>query len=224
TTFMDAKQKSMMVCVSHDAGSGKTSGSKAFYQRYKKKKVYYIHCWQWTEKQFLMELCKSLGIDANSRAQTTHELMSTIIQFFLIRATARPLLIIDQANSLKASALRTLIALYNGTEDRLGIVILGTENLAKEIKNGVRYNKNGYDEIDSRLGRQYIQLYGATKKDVGKICRANGLADTSIINSIFSECEPKEVAVGNQFPKMVTDMRRLKRVIQGELLNRSVTV
>lgn len=218
TTFKDAKDNSMMMCVSHKAGSGKTAGSKVFLEKYRGKQVYYIHCREWTAKQFLTELRRTLGIEQKRGYVTAHDLLSDVVDFFLVRAGKRPLLIVDEADKLKASALRTFIPLYNSTEDQLGVVLMGTENLSSEIKRGVRFDKKGYDEIDSRLGRQYVRLYGANKSDVKRICAANGITGSRQQDAIWKECSPKEVSVGGQFLKMIDDLRRLKRVVQRELI------
>ena len=128
------------------------------------------------------------------------------------------MLIIDEADKLKAPALRFLIPLYNRLEDKMGLVILGTENLEKEIKNGVRLQRKGYDEIDSRFGRNYIHLNGATKNDVAKIAIANGIADKKIHKDIFDKCRPVNKLIGKQNVKVVEDLRRVKRVIKSQLL------
>jgi DNA transposition AAA+ family ATPase len=218
TTFLDAKKHSMMMCVSHKAGSGKTAGSLLFFSKYKREQVYYIHCREWSVKQFLTELCRTLGIEQPRGYVSADTLLAEIVEFFLVRYEYRPLLIIDEADKLHGSALRSLIPLYNETEDRLGVVILGTENLSEEIKRGVRYNKKGYDEIDSRLGRQFIRLYGASKSDMRKICEANGITEKEKQDAIWKECGPKEVMVGGKFLPMIDDMRRLKRIVQRELI------
>lgn len=218
TTFTDAKAHSMMMCISHKAGSGKTAGSRLFFEKNKRSQVYYIHCREWSVKQFLSELCRTLGIDMPRGYVSTDKLLAEIVEFFLVRAQHKPLLIVDEADKLKGSALRTLIPLYNETEDRLGIAILGTENLSDEIKRGVRYNKKGYDEIDSRLGRQFIRLYGASKSDVAKICHANGIKDKQQQDSIWQECQPKDVNLGGKFIPMIDDLRRLKRIVLRELM------
>jgi len=224
TTFLDAKKHSMMMCVSHKAGSGKTAGSRLFLEKYKRQHVYYIHCREWSVKQFLRALAKTLGIEQPRGIITADELMELIIDFFLVRAGEHPLLIVDEADKLKGSALRMFIPLYNATEDRMGLVIMGTENLSEEIKRGVRYNKKGYDEIDSRLGRQFVRLYGANKQDVKRICIANGISNKRKQEDIWKECKPKEVSVAGQFVKMIDDLRRLKRVIQRELIEQHSSV
>ena len=218
TALTDAKKHSMMLCVSYKAGSGKTAGSKRFTEKHHSRQVYYIHCREWTVKQFLLQLCRTLGIEPPRGAATADDLMEVVVDFFLVRADKQPLLIVDEADKLKGSALRSFIPMYNATEDRLGVVLLGTEHLGEDIKRGVKYNKKGYDEIDSRLGRQYVRLYGATKADVEQICKVNGITQKRLQNQIWKECNPKEVTVGGQFVQMVDDLRRLKRVVQRELI------
>lgn len=218
-TFMDAKRYSMFMCVSHKAGGGKTAAAKLFLDKYYQKQVFYIHCREWTVKQFLAELCRTLGISQPHGVTAADDYMKLIIDFFIVRAEKKPLLIIDEADKLKGSAMRQLIPLYNATEDKLGVVLMGTEHLEVIIKRGVQFNQKGFDEIDSRLGRKYIKLFGATKKDVEKICIANGITNKKKQTAIWQECEPKQAHINGQFRNVIEDMRRLKRVIQRELVN-----
>lgn len=217
-TFADAKKHAMMMCVSWKAGSGKTAGSKLFVEKYAGRQVYYIQCREWSIKQFLVHLCQVLGVEVPRGNATGDDLMKVVVDFFLMRANHKPLLIVDEADKLKGTALRTFIPLYNETEDRLGIVLIGTEHLAQNIKRGVRYNKKGFDELDSRLGRNYIRLYGATQKDVVKICKANGITNANKQKAIWEECAPKQISVQGQFVRMVDDFRRLKRIVRRELI------
>jgi plasmid maintenance system antidote protein VapI len=219
TTFLDAKNHSMMVGVSYKAGSGKTAGARLFMERYGERNAYYIHCREWSVKQFLKQLCRVLGIPSPTGRVTADDLMEKVVDFFLIRADRKPLLIVDEADKLQRSALRQFIPLFNATEDRIGIVLIGTENLKEEIKRGVRFNKKGYDEIDSRLGRRYQRLYGANKEDVKRICAANGITNKRTQEQIWKECNPTEVPVGNNFMQVIDDLRRLKKVIQRETIN-----
>lgn len=217
-TFNDAKNNSMMICVSHKAGSGKTAGSKAYSDYNRSKQVFYLQCREWTKKTFMLKLCMALGIDVPRGNLSTDALLELVEQFFIVRTAAKPLLIVDEADKLTKSALRSFIPLYNATEDKLGIVLLGTENLATEIKRGVRFAKKGYDEIDSRLGRKYVRLYGATQKDVMKVCAVNGITSKRKQQDIWKEMETKEIDINGQYVTMVTDLRRLKRIVQRELI------
>jgi type II secretory pathway predicted ATPase ExeA len=130
----------------------------------------------------------------------------------------KPLLIIDEADKLRPAALRSLIPLYNNLEGQLGLVIMGTDNLEKEIKRGVKFNQKGMDEIDSRFGRNFIHLMGATKNDVVRICEANGITDKALAAALFKECEPRQVQVQGQHTLVIEDLRRLKRCVEREQL------
>lgn len=219
SALMDAKRYSMMLCISNKAGGGKTAGAKVFLSKYKHKQVYYIHCREWTVKQFLKELCRTLGIEQPNGMATADEYMRLVIDFFIVRGEKKPLLIVDEADKLKGSAIRQFIPLFNATEDRLGVVLMGTEHLAETIKRGVRFRKLGYDEIDSRLGRKYVSLSGATYKDMQRICAANGITNKQLQRQIWKECNPRQFAIGGRFEEMIDDLRRLKRVIQREVIN-----
>jgi predicted metal-dependent peptidase len=100
----------------------------------------------------------------------------------------------------------------------MGMVAFGTEALAKMIKKGVKYNKEGFDETDSRLGRRYITLPGSTMADVSKICKANGITDDDRIAAIFNECSPIKKSEGGRMVTVVEDHRRIKRIVLRELL------
>lgn len=218
TTFDDARRNKMYIGVSHDAGSGKTEASRQYAAAHRGQAVYLIRCREWRRRNFLLHLCRTLGIETPRRYATADDLLELIVDFFLVRADRHPLLIIDEADKLDAAALRVLIPLYNETEGRMGVVVMGTENLRRTIKNGVTYSKKGYDEIDSRFGRKYVTLYGATRADVNAICTANGIDDKTIQSRIWQSLEPVERVIGSQTTKMVTDLRRLKRVVMHEKL------
>ena len=85
------------------------------------------------------DIAREIGADVSDGYVTTGEIIESIADAFKKKAHTKPMLIIDQANSLKPAALRTLIHLFNECEDILGLVVLGTENLEVEIKRSVRY-------------------------------------------------------------------------------------
>lgn len=222
TVAIDAKNKSLFIPISDVAGMGKTACLKAISEEMAQHNTFYIRCWDWGKKEFLFNLCKCLGIDAGRGFKTPNDLLVLVIDFFKSRATQKPLLIIDEADKLKASALRFLIPLYNECEDMLGCLIAGTENLEKEIKRGVRYQAKGYDEIDSRFGRKYIKLLGCTEGEAKEICTANGLLNDAAIKEIIEECKPVrkfiKVQGREQSIRVITDLRRLKRLVQKQQL------
>ncbi len=214
----DAKNQSWFMPISHKAGSGKTTAIEAFVAENGNNAVYKIQAKEWAKREFLINLLKILKKPMPKGVVTTSELGEIIIDFFVKLEFEKPLLIIDEADKLKAPALRFFIEFENALKKKVGVVICGTENLEKEIKNGVRLSSKGYDEIDSRFRRKFQHLIGATMKDVTMICEANGIFDKQLQNEIFKECNPTPIVAQNQSFKVVEDLRRLERIIERELL------
>lgn len=213
--LLDAKENSLFIPIAETAGGGKSSGIEAFRAQYNEN-VFYISCKEWNKREMLFNLCIALGVDP-SPGYPQEMLLEKVIDFFKVR-TNRPLLIIDQANSLKPAVLTFLIFLYNECEDRLGVVIAGTEELEKKIKQGVRLQRKGYDELDSRFGRKYIKLIGATMACVRRICAVNGVKDKEVQEYIFNKCNPVMRDIDNDGKPakvmVVKDKRLIKRAIQ----------
>lgn len=216
----DARAESMFMAISHKAGSGKTA-TIVHYAKSAADNVFVIQSREWARREFLMNLCQTLGIDPGKGYVSVDKLGQKVIKFFNDRQAYKPLLVIDEADKLKPSALRYLIPLYNELEDKLGLVVVGTDNLEKEIKRGVHYNKKGYDEIDSRFGRHFIHLIGATYKDVQAICAANGIDDEQTHQAVWEDASPMRVNWRQKYIKVVEDLRRVKRSVKRELLKKS---
>jgi hypothetical protein len=66
---------------------------------------------------------------------------------------------------------------------------------------GLRYNKKGYKELASRVGKFY-DLDVTTANDVYSICAANGIADKSKISEVIRDAESRQF-----------DLRRVKKSI-----------
>jgi hypothetical protein len=214
----------MFIGISHKAGSGKTATAKDFYNANRRNGAFWVNCHEWTGRTFLSEIAREIGAEvpkgfSNTTVQGLIRNIGETVKNMSHRGV-KPLIILDQANSLKPSALRTLIHIFNECEDILGLVILGTENLEYEIKRGVRLNRAGYDELDSRFGRKYINLIGSNLADARKVCEINGIADRDLQKHIFEECEPSKVTLSDgRRIDVIEDMRRLKRIIKREKLN-----
>lgn len=214
----DAKDNSLFMAVSHNAGSGKSLSSREFAGDNDNRMVflYRVEHGETNKIDFLRALAQSLGIDTKGKGYlSANRLADLVIDFFVRRLDQCPLLIVDEADKLTDKALRFFISLYNAVEGRMGCVILGTENLEKKIKSGVSHNRNGFDEIDSRFGRRFIRLPGVSKKECLDICKANGILDTKLADQLFQECEP----ITNTYnQKVLSDLRPLERKIRRELM------
>jgi hypothetical protein len=210
---------------SHRAGSGKTATTEVYLANNRRNGVFKINCMEWNSRTFLSKIIREIGADMPKGYVSVNEMIESISEGFKRMAYVKPMLILDQANSLKFSSLRTLIHISNLCEDFLAVVILGTDNLEYQIKRGVRLNKPGYDELDSRFGLNYIHLTGATLADTRKICEVNGITDKELQSKIFHECEPTRTSVTTEDQNgieqsktvlVIQDIRRLKRLIKSK--------
>lgn len=231
--FNDAKQESMWFAIANKAGSGKTGTLEDVFNQDQTGSVIFIQAEEWSGRQFLMKIiAKTVGeATLKGKYKTLSELTDIVTNYFNEMSFENPVILIDEADKLKPAAFRTLIPIFNRTEDRLGLIMSGTENLEKELKAGVRLSKKGFDEVESRIGRKYINLHGATEKEVQQICQANGVSCELTQVKIWDEIEKvkKPTIVRTQngekeiFIEYAEDFRRLKRLIKRErLLNRNV--
>jgi len=224
--FDAAKSGSIWYAISNKAGSGKSETLRDLFNKDRTGTVLFIQAEEWTSRQFLSRLASKTNMNI-TKARTASQLTDIIVSYINSVSLQKPILVIDEADKLKPSALRTLIPIYNRTEGRLGAILSGTENFEKEMKAGVRAERKGYDELDSRLGRSYIHLLGATAADVWDICTANGIDDVDVKGRIYSQLEKvrKQVRTRNAqgverdtMVEFVEDLRRLTRLITNELL------
>ncbi|WP_338875684.1 ATP-binding protein [Spirosoma sp. SC4-14] len=212
----DAQQHAMFLAVSHKAGQGKSAGISLYRSKATIGTVFYLECKEfWSHKLFLSKLCQTVGLDATGLNLAA--MAEALIDFFKQKAIGcRPVLILDEANKLSPASLRLIIPLYNELKGHIGLVIVGADDLEKHIKSGVRRSVRGYDELDSRLGRQFMHLVGATEQDVRAICAANGIGDAKTQKEIWLAMNPQQVLVpvfGRYEDLVDEDLRRLERLI-----------
>lgn len=223
----DSKNNSMWFIIANRAGSGKSATFEDIYNNDESGSVMYIECEEWTGKQFMKKLIsRHLGEEFIKPGYSSSDMLDIMDSFLNDKSLDYPVLMIDQTDKLKPSAISVLVALFNRTEDKLGVVFSGTENLEKQFKNGVRLAKKGYDEIESRCARTYIHLKGASKDDVYAICAANGIDVNETKEAIWNSLEKVQrltdvrtaSGVKPLMVPFVDDFRRLKRLIKRERL------
>lgn len=201
-----------MKCISHPAGGGKSQGCRYYKEQDKDGSVFLFECEKWSHREFMLRLAKSLGIDTENEKNLYH-LADKVINFFKQkRAVCEPILILDQADKLANRTLGFLIQFYNELKGECGCVLVGTDHLAKKIKAGVRRNLESFDELDDRLGRNYVNLIGYTKADVIKICVANGVDDNASL-AIWEGLNPEQTMVGNSYVRVVKSGRLIESAI-----------
>lgn len=226
----DAQRESMFVAISENAGCGKTAGTLLYLDNDRSGNVFHLKCRYWSKLEFLVRLRTTLGLPVAKGVNTANDMLDQVIHFFKMRK-GKPLLILDQANSLKPQSLELLIHIFNELEDRLAVVMTGTRNLRKMIEGGAQYNRAAYDELASRFGRNFISLPGYNFKDCRRMCAANGITDQAVQQIIWNDSYPvtKEIAQANAgggsgkgHVTVVEDGRRIKRAIMKQLMLRKL--
>jgi Cdc6-like AAA superfamily ATPase len=194
--FDDAKRYANTYGVIGNAGTGKTKTAINIAQN----NVFVIKANEYfTSRTFLEELLSLMG--KNGYSYSVSAMMSMIIETLL--KLESPLIIIDEADKLNDKVMYFFISLYNALEGKCGLVIIATPYLKRKIDDGLLKNKRGYQEIYSRIGRNFLEVPNPSKTDVTKICRANGISDDVIINSIYNTCE--------------LDLRKVERQVHAQL-------
>lgn len=156
-----------------------------------------------TSRAFLEELLRLMG--KGSYGGSLSDMMAQIIST-LLRLDS-PLIIIDEADKLNDKVLYFFISLYNALEGKCGLIIMATPYLKKRIDDGVAKNKKGYQEIYSRIGRNFLEVPKPSKNDISAIIMANGITDELTITDIFNKSE--------------SDLRSVKRLVHATLKRQS---
>lgn len=193
----DAQAYKLTTWVVGDAGCGKTTA--AIEYRRTHRNVFYILCSEDMKKSdFVREIAKQVGAPTDgTNLRDTLDYAISMIAFL-----NNPIIIFDEGDKLTDSVFSYFISIYNRLEGKAGIIFLSTDYIKRRIENGLRYNKKGYKEINSRIDRKFFDVNVATEEDVYAICQANGLTDPTEIKRV-----QREAAQGEY------DLRRVKRVV-----------
>ncbi len=195
----DAQNYQNVTWVVGEAGCGKTTTAKSYSGE--KKNVFYILCSEDMHKgDFIKEVARVIGIRADGLA--LRGTLDVIIKELIQRDS--PLLIFDEADKLTERVFHYFIDLYNRLEDKCGIIFLSTDYIKRRMNMGLRYNKCGYNEINSRIGRKFYEIDPATPSDVMVICNANGISAKDGISEVIKDSQTDN---GNY------DLRRVKKAI-----------
>lgn len=190
----DAQENALVFAVIGDAGCGKSQAIKVYGERNRNTLI--LSCSEyWNRKQFLMELLRSLGVDASGC--TVVDMVADAV--YQLKRREGTLLVLDEADKLSDQILYFFITLYNQLEDHIGIVLCATQHLEKRIMKGVRNNRKGYQEIYSRIARKFVQMPVVNASDIAAVCMANGITDKKTISEIVDDSD--------------CDLRRVKRLV-----------
>ena len=197
----DAQGHSSVMWVTAPAGTGKSTAAASYAALHPH--VYRLTCASdMNRTDFVHELARQVGV--RTAGMSVREAFSEILRHLV--TLEQPLLIFDEADKLADSVMYYFIAIYNALEERCGIVFLSTAAIKKRIRNGIMRDKKGYDELESRIGRRFVDLSPVYAKEVEQICYANGLQDRAAIERVKADA----AQYGN-------DLRRVKRKVEAEL-------
>lgn len=195
--FADAQAYRNVTWVVGDAGCGKTTA--AIEYRRTHRNVFYILCSEdMRRSDFVREMAKQVG--APTDTTNLRDMLENAIS--MIAFLSNPLLIFDEGDKLTDSVFNYFISIYNRLEGHAGIVFLSTDYIKRRIENGLRYNKKGYKEINSRIGRRFYEVSATEQNDIYAICQANSLTDRADIEEVLKDAKRSE-----------NDLRRVKRCI-----------
>lgn len=193
----DAQLYKCCTWVVGDAGCGKSTAGIAYRRTHKH--VFYILCSEDMRRgDFVREIAKQVGAPTDST--NLRDILEYAIQ--MIQFLNNPLLIFDEADKLTDGVFTYFISIYNRLENRAGIIFLSTSHIKRRMETGLRYNKKGYQEVDSRIGRRFFEVDAITQNDIHAICRANDLTDETEIKKVISDAATAKF-----------DLRRVKRKI-----------
>ena len=194
TFLADAKENALVLAITGHAGSGKSFAFRHFADF--NRNVHLVTCADyWNKKQFMVELMIAMGLEY--AGMNINEMMYEAVRN--LKTSAKPLLILDEADKLNDNVLYFFITMYNQLEDECGMVLAATNHFEKKLRRGLALNKKGYNEIWSRLGRKCINLKGVAASDIVAICETNGINAKNEIEKIINDSE--------------SDLRRVRRKV-----------
>ena len=197
----DAQMYKNVTWMVGDAGCGKTTAAIEFRRTHRN--VFYILCSEDMKRSdFVREIAKQVGAPTDSTSNLRDMLDYAL---GMIGFLQNPLLIFDEGDKLTDCVLNYFISIYNRLEGRAGIVFMSTDYIKRRVDNGLRYNKKGYKEINSRIGRKFFDLNATSRNDEYAICQANGLTGEAEIRRVLKDAETSD-----------NDLRRVKRVIHAQ--------
>lgn len=208
----DAQTNHNVSWVVGEAGIGKTTTAHEYAATHSN--VFVVSCSEDMRRgDFIRELARVIGIKLE-QASLREKFQAVTNE---LRVLESPLLVFDEGDKLADTVFYYFISIYNALEGRCGIIFLSTEYIKRRMGIGLEYNKKGYDEVFSRVGRKFIDLTPATPHEVSAVCRANGLTTESDILSVIKDARTQSIRNENPWEKRHTqeyfDMRRVRKSV-----------
>lgn len=209
-TLSDAQAYKNVTWIVGDAGCGKTTA--AIEYRRTHRNVFYILCSEdMRRSDFVREIAKQVG--APTDTTNLRDILENAIS--MISFLGNPLLVFDEGDKLTDSVFNYFISIYNRLEGHAGIVFLSTDYIKRRMDAGLRYNKKGYKEINSRIGRRFFDVSPTEENDIYAICQANNLTDRADIEEVLKDAKRSD----NDLRRVKRCIHRQKRIIEAKRVN-----
>lgn len=209
-TLSDAQAYKNVTWIVGDAGCGKTTA--AIEYRRTHRNVFYILCSEdMRRSDFVREIAKQVGAPTDST--NLRDILENAIS--MISFLSAPLLVFDEGDKLTDSVFNYFISIYNRLEGHAGIVFLSTDYIKRRMDAGLRYNKKGYKEINSRIGRRFFDVSPTEENDIYAICQANNLTDHADIEEVLKDAKRSD----NDLRRVKRCIHRQKRIIEAKRVN-----
>lgn len=206
----DAQAYKNVTWIVGDAGCGKTTA--AIEYRRTHRNVFYILCSEdMRRSDFVREIAKQVG--APTDTTNLRDMLENAIS--MISFLGNPLLVFDEGDKLTDSVFNYFISIYNRLEGHSGIVFLSTDYIKRRMEAGLRYNKKGYKEINSRIGRRFFDVSPTEENDIYAICQANNLTDRADIEEVLKDARRSD----NDLRRVKRCIHRQKRIIEAKRVN-----
>ena len=156
TALIDAKQHQKAMMLISDTGLGKTNTIKMFVEKNPDNTYVLTVGDSYKQDDVVNELCHIIGIEVVKATERYIPLRANLMAIGkrlheLGEKGALPLIIIDEAENVKNSTLKTLKELYDAIIDCCGIVLIGTDQLLDNIMNRKRKNRTSVPQLHRRF-------------------------------------------------------------------------
>lgn len=195
------KENSECLVLVDECGIGKTYTAEYIRKSpdSKYQNIFYIDCSQCKSKQLLIRtLAKEIGVNNKGRFID----VKTNIKHQLNNRFIKPCVIWDEVGDLDYAAFLEIKELQNATKNKCGWYMMGADGLRTKINRGIENEKEGYKEIFSRFGDNFIKITPDDEveqrefhtKLIKDILKSN-LKDKTRVNEVISKSKIKGIGV-----------------------------
>jgi len=144
----------------------------------KNKNAVFIDCSNAKSKQKLIrQIAKGFGVGSTGRYDDVYDDL-----VFYLKTLKTPLIVLDEAGDLDYKALLEVKALWNATKYFCGFYMMGADGLEARMRNSINYQKNGFAELFSRVGKRYGKIMPITIKVEEKKATTQMLVNPEMAN------------------------------------------